>query len=241
MQKNFELKYLNLNFVKINTTIFVILSFFFFYFIHSKSINQSGLDTQNLISFLVKEGLFLPVLIYAAYVAYKGKKGSLYILGFVLLVISAFLINDLIITGFDKIHLSLVFFYIITAFYFYQVWAKELEMACYNPSFSMQDLDFNNELFLKAKIETHEKVLDVDILNWDEDSCFILLRQPMKLSGEVDLNIHFENFEFKDKFRVVSEYGDYQGVGLQLVNNKVGLWKNLYGILSERGILTEGI
>jgi hypothetical protein len=238
MRKNFELTFIGHNLVKFNTTIFVILSYVLLYFIYSKTRNLTGLSFQTYSQFQLGAGIIVPLIIYCAYTIYKGQEDSPKILAFTFIVIWIMLIINLSLSGIDKVHLSIIFLYIIISFYCYQLWGKELSLACFNPQFTVFDIELKTDMNLNCVLRSGSQEYSATLLNWDDESCFILFEKPTKLNGEIELDVKINGHHFHDKFLVVSEYAEYQGIGLRILNlNKNSSWKNLYDILSERGIL----
>jgi len=240
MQPKDKLRILKNSGHQLNTSIFVLLSLIFLHMISAKFLGISGLS-QKALQFSLKNFLFIPpVSLLSIFLIRKFKHSSSYMLLFHMILIWSCSFWVLYLTHLDKVLLGLVFFEVLLSFYFYQLWNEELSLACHNPDFSVYDLNPESFHTFHGHLDLKQKYYQFTLSNWDENSCFIKLKNPGPISGECLVTINYDGQEFIQKGKIVSEYGDFQGVGIKFLkdkNNPNFNWTIFYEILHERGIL----
>ncbi|MFZ4712837.1 MAG: hypothetical protein ACOYL6_03945 [Bacteriovoracaceae bacterium] len=240
MQALHRLKILKNSGHQLNTSIFVLLSMVFLHMIGAKHLEISGFSPRSL-EFSLKNFIFYPPL--ALICIYSIRKFRAYSSNFLLFYMGliwagAFWI--LYLSHLDKVLLGLIFFEVLISFYFYLLWNEELNLACHNPDFTLYDLDPESFHQIQASLIVKDSRCEAILSNWDDQSCFVKLVNPISLTGEVKLEIVYDGQNFEESGKIVSEYGDFKGVGikwnLKQQTDKFN-WKNFYEVIYERGIL----
>lgn len=234
-----SMKILKRNFEHRNVIIFLIFSVIYLQAIFTLSSGFSFYGLNSLQSFFREHYLILLLVLWTIFSIVKVYRHSDKLLLVTLLLITAknFI---LLSSSFNKLILALNFIYLIFAFYFFVMWELEIEKASYNPLFSKNDLEKEPRFPIKGFLRTEgADPIEVLITNIDETSCFLLFpgKELVKLSSgqHYELVAWFENVEFLQKARVVSQYD--QGYGLELLTGPSGAnWSDLYKVCLERGL-----
>lgn len=226
----------------LNSIIFVILSCFFLYTIHAKSLEITFYSWKGIAIFNGAGGiitLFMTATVY--WMIFLKKNSSKLLLSY---LTSTWLYSFYILyqADLDKTLLVFVFLYILLSFYFYLLWDDELSLACYNPNFSVYDIDQSILLTINLTIIPFkgEPVL-VKLRNWDERSIFV--ETDVAFDGPVSIELKFEDRVFKAKGNVITQYDNYNGLGIRLITKSTNQfsWALCFDILHDRGFLPQWV
>ena len=226
----------------LNSIIFVILSSFFLYTIHAKSLDIPFYSIKGLTIIYGLGGLTILFMLATVYwMIFLRRNSSKLILAY---LSSTWLYCFYVLyqANLDKTLLLFVFLYILLSFYFYLLWDDEISLACYNPNFSFYDIDQSVLLSINLSIVPLKgKSVVVKLRNWDERSVFV--ETDKKISGPVSIELKFEERIFKAKGIVITQYDGYHGVGIRLLNKATNQfsWPMLFDILHSRGFLPSWV
>ena len=237
------MKILKRNYGHRNLILFLILSLVYLQAIHSLSIGRTFYSLLSLKSFFFDHyfiGIFTAI---AGIMVIKIKKYSDVIL--LICLISIVGENFILLSGsFNKLNLVLSFLYLVFAFYFYISWELEVELAAFNPNFTIFDLEKESRFKIKAKIYSSSEEKDgieALVTNIDSTSCFLLLNhdQEFKLnkSGKYYVKSIYENVKFCNQVRVVSAYGRGIGFVFEEAPDQHLSLSVLYKVCLQRGIV----
>ena len=220
MQHQNKLKILKNSGHQLNTSIFVLLSLVFLHMIAAKFLGISGLSPKSL-QFSLKNFLFLPpVSIFTIYLVRKFKHSSTYVLLFYMVLVWSASFWVLYLTHLDKILLGLVFFEVLLSFYFFQLWNEELGLACHNPDFTIYDLEPDPFHTFEGHLDLKQKYYPFTLSNWDENSCFIKLKNPTPISGECTLTLKYDGNRLFKKVKSLVNMAVIKGWELNLLTIK---------------------
>lgn len=220
----------------LNSIIFVILSCFFLYTIHAKSLEITFYSWRGVAIFNGPGGLITMLMVATVYWMIFLKKNSSKLLLFYLSCTWLYSFVIIYQADLDKTLLLFVFLYILLSFYFYLLWDDELSLACYNPNFSIYDIDQSILMSLELQIiPLRGDPVKAQLRNWDERSIFVELPSPIE--GPVSIELKFENRVFKTKGLVITQYNNYHGVGIRLLHKATNQfsWLSCFDILHDRG------
>lgn len=226
----------------LNSIIFVILSCFFLYTIHAKSLEITFYSFGGIAIFNGLGGLVTMLMTATVYWMIFLRKNSSKLL--LLYLSSTWLYSFYILyqADLDKTLLLFVFLYILLSFYFYLLWDDELSLACYNPNFTVYDIDQSILLTLNLTIiPLKGEPVIVKLRNWDERSIFV--EAPTRIEGSVSVELMFEERIFKANGIVITQYDNYQGIGIRLTNKASSQfsWALCFDILHDRGFLPRWV
>ena len=219
-----------------NQMIFIILSFIFLQIVHETAVGRSAIDKKTLFLLLEKHRMLFVLGVVTLILTYYGKKLAKYFFvfyasGIIVLSLQAF------VGSFDKIILILNFIYILLSYYFYFLFASELNQSLYSPGFANNSIGAKCEYDLPVSLE-RPKIEDFGKLsNWDRESCFVAVNDGNKLPrGNINLSIIFEGQKFSFQGIVGSRVG--QGIGIRIKSDnerKMFDWLDFYEIIQSRG------
>lgn len=222
----------------LNSIIFVILSCFFLYTIHAKSLEITFYSWSGITIFSGVGGVITLLMTLTAYWMIFLQRNSSKLL--LIYLISTWLYSFYILyqADLDKTLLLFVFLYILLSFYFYLLWDDELSLACYNPNFSIHDIDESILLTINVSIiPLKGDPIIAKLRNWDERSVFV--ETTCAVDGPVSIELKFGERIFKAKGIVITQYDNYKGVGIRLIHKASNQfsWQFCYDILHDRGFL----
>lgn len=154
--------------------------------------------------------------------------------------------SSMLIMNFNKILLILMFIYIIVAYFYYQFLKVELGESYNNPNYSKNRL-FDPMLYkVTCKITSlrpsnNEFIVTGHLTNWNENGCFVMLDQNLKLRGKVELTLELDGKEFSNVGLVVASINNNEGIGIKFYDesNSIYNWYNFHKIIEEKGLLPE--
>lgn len=222
----------------INSIVFVVLSCFFLYTIHAKSLEITFYSWKGITIFSGVGGLITVLMMATVYwMIFLYKNSSKLMLSYLACtwLYSFYILYQ---ADLDKTLLLFVFLYILLSFYFYLLWDDEISLACYNPNFSVFDIDQSVLLSIPVSIiPLKGQPILVKLRNWDERSIFV--ESTASIDGPVSIEIKFEERVFKAKGIVITQYDNYHGIGIRLIHKATNQfsWALCFDILHDRGFL----
>lgn len=227
-----------------NLLLFIILSVIYLHVTASLHEQRSAIDFESLKALVIENRLLVVFLIAALWTTFFAKKTSkLFIMMYLSFIFGQTFYFFLM--SFDKLILLLNFSYLVFSFFFFLLWKQELERACYNPGYHLNDIHLTPEYDLPLLLTSPAQRIHSNghLMNWDESSCFIILESSVvDLKGQVEVELFLQDKTFKATAKVVTKYGN--GVGLSFVQEKQRAadfttlnWNTFYDIISDRGYL----
>ena len=225
-----------------NLIVFILLSFYYLYLVHSSMVGHGVLDRERFENFVLDEKLLAFVCLCTAWSVFFVKKFSKILFLFFISLVS--MKSSLVFyqEG-NKVVLIGMFFYVVTAFVLWVFWVRELDSSVFNPNYRENQVSGKNRYNLRVGIKNAKDVEYRGFLtNCDEFSCFAHLKggNARELKGLVSINVSFLGKEFHALGRVVTEYADGFGIKLVESGQKQGMhlgWSEFYAIITDRGIL----
>jgi hypothetical protein len=161
--------------------------------------------------------------------------------------LSIFLVSFKVIEGlfieFNKIIVVAMFFYAIVSYFLYQLLKYYLSLASINPNFSRSDLFRPLLREIPCQVSWDEFQSSGTLSNWDEEGCFIKLKQASQIPSRVKVSVHFGEREFIQSGEVVASTLDLTGVGIKFEKTVKDLnvfnWNEFMEILLELGFEPE--
>lgn len=224
---------------------FVLLTLFFFFVEKAIFNNQTALDIVAFKEFLRDQKYLLvgTFITFGSIYFYKKMSKYFYIalVGWISLMVGI----D-IYTIFDKLLISLLFIFILIAYYFYIVLCLELDKACFNTNVDKNELFAPMLYEISCQIKSEMKLdesSELYLLNWDKSSCFIASKwKDLPKNKKVEFTVEYKERKFSQFARIVSFR---KGIGFGVIflkekpDEKKDLklsWNELYEIMSDLGL-----
>ena len=139
---------------------------------------------------------------------------------------------------FNKIIVVALFFYVVIAYFIYQLYSYYLSLASLNPNYSSQDLFDPLLKKINCEISNSQMVSKGYLTNWDEEGCFIMLEQPLSEKiKNLRLTIEFSGRSFEQDGEVVAQSTDFKGVGIKF--NKIPKGLNVFNYAEFNELVHE--
>ncbi len=240
-----RIKLYSRNQIIINLVIFVLLSYVFIHVLEALKLGISALDMDRIYSGMMDAPVLVICSIAVIISVTKASRMSLKLYP-AFCLFTLYKSFTMFFAHFDKLILSLIFIYVIIAFYLCVLWILELNSAAYCPKFRVNETEQKSLLSIYAEVVTSVgNKYSGYLTNWDESSCFILFDCeffPGKTKLPVDVNISFSDSSFSQKGRIISGYG--AGVGIEFYKSKVNRfdmgWNHFHSLMLDRGYLPQG-
>jgi hypothetical protein len=231
-----------------NLLLFLVLSIFYLHVTSSLHEQRSAMEWEELKSLLIENRMLAAFLLGAFWTTFFAKKSSkLFIMMYLSFIFGQTFYFFLM--SFDKLILLLNFSYLVFSFFFFLLWKQELERACYNPGYQVNELGLTPEYDLPLLVtsSSHRIHGSGHLMNWDESSCFLILESSIvDLKGQVEVELFFQGKTFKAAGYVVAKYGN--GIGLSFQRDKQIAadfttlnWDTFYDIISDRGYIIRSV
>lgn len=242
------MKILKRNYEHRNVAFFLIFSMIYLQVLSALSTGSSIFEMEQLKIFFNSHYIILSIALITFYMIVRMKRHSEKMLFFCLLLISAksFIMLS---QSFNKLILTLNFFYLIFSFYFFITWEIETLKASYRPLFSANDLEKDSRFFLKGRVRLSTKDEDfvVSVTNLDPNSCFVLFDTPLakefisdiKKMKTCRLSVEHEGVLFSDLAIPVSLYDRGIGFSFTGIGSDRGVnLSDLYDVSLEKGFFS---
>ena len=225
--------------------IFIPLSFYYLYIVYSLTHGRGVLDSAQFLDFILNQKalLFLGlVVVWSIFSMKRFVKGMFLIFTFIIFLQSFYTFYQTE----NKIVLFATFFYLLVSFFFYLFLTEELDSSIFNPNFKKNQLYKKDKYNFNVTIKNKKGIcFDAILTNWDEDSCFVCVKQaasPKDLNGLVCITVNFLEKKFSAMGRIMTSYVDGYGIRFVRKGEKKGStlgWKDFYAIMVDRAILVR--
>lgn len=181
-------------------------------------------------------------LIIAAILVWKHHRWSVSLYSFCILLVSYKVIEGLFLE-FNKIIVIALFFYVVIAYFLYQLFSHYLSLASLNANYSPSDLfdPLLKEIPCALIIENSE--FSGYLTNWDEEGCFLKLQTPLSEISRGKLVIQFKGRTFEQEGELVAHSRDFQGIGIKFGETPKELnvfnWAEFTELIHELGFKPE--
>jgi hypothetical protein len=139
---------------------------------------------------------------------------------------------------FNKIIVVALFFYVVIAYFIYQLYSYYLSLASLNPNYSSHDLFDPLLKKIDCEISNSQEIYKGYLTNWDEEGCFIMLEKPfLEKLKNLRLTIVFSGRSFEQDGEVVAQSTDFKGVGIKF--NKVPKGLNVFNYAEFNELVHE--
>jgi hypothetical protein len=210
----------------VNLIFFLILSFLFLYLQYAYRYHLSPFSLAYFKKSIELFWYALAPIFLTSLLAWKHNPWSKIWFSFCVSIVSYKVVEGLFIE-FNKIIVVALFFYIVIAYFIYQLYSYYLSLANLNPNYSSKDLFDPLLKKIFCEISNSDEVLKGHLTNWDEEGCFIILEKPLSdKARNLKLTIHFKGRSFEQDGEVVAQSTDFLGVGIKF--NKVPKGLNVF-------------
>ena len=226
--------------------IFIILSLYYLYIIHSLTIGQGVFDYEQFISFFFDQKFLCVIGLYTIWSVFFLRALSGRVFLFFILFISAKSFFVFYQTD-NKVILLGTCIYLILSLFLHLVWLEELHCSMFNPNFYKNQLHKRNKYNINVKIQkANGEEYEGFLTNWDEYSCFLRLKNKekiQKIMGHVKMTVFLLGKDFHTKGQIMTRYFD--GLGILLLQREKKKkethqdWNDFYAIIKDRGILVR--
>lgn len=167
-------------------------------------------------------------------------KYSKYVYFFTLVLVASIVISLLFI-NFSKLVLILLFFFALCAYYNFQLLKEEIVESYYNPNYSNESLFEPMLINIPCQIKSSNSSVSGYLSNWNENGCFVFLKDQQKLKGRVQINVELDGKVFSNTGHIVSQSSNGDGVGIKFYDNNetVYNWINFHKIIKQKGFSSE--
>ena len=203
----------------LNLIFFLILSFLFLYLQYAYRYHLSPFSLAYFKKSIELFWYALAPIMIASFLAWRHHPSSKIWYSFCVSIVGYRVIEGLFIE-FNKIIVVAAFFYIVIAYFIYQLYSYYLSLASLNPDFSSDDLFDPLLKRIHCRLTSNNDSYDGYLTNWDDEGCFILLEKAVSdKSKSIRLKIEFSGRSFEQDGEVVAHSTDFKGVGIKF--NKV--------------------
>jgi hypothetical protein len=155
-----------------------------------------------------------------------------------------FKISEGLFIDFNKLIVIGLFFYLVIAFFLYQMLCDYYDKSYMNPNYSRNDLFDPLLLGIKVKISDDlGKEYEGVLTNWDDYGCFVKLDTDNQIEEKLILSVYFKNRTFEQSGVVVCRARDNFGIGVKFNGSKKSVsvfnWAEFIEIVEELGYLPE--
>ncbi|MFN8369379.1 MAG: hypothetical protein U0T83_02005 [Bacteriovoracaceae bacterium] len=219
---------------------FEVLSMFIYAILANYNNYQSLFNLDNLKIFFTNNYPIILIWIILLVETFKVKKSSLYLyILFEALII--FLILKFFIIRFNILTVMIWTLLCFIIHYFYLLLNFELKSAYFNPIYD-DESDYEDKIKIKifVTIMTNNTLYNGYLTNWDQNSCFIRLENPLpKISTDLMVNLRFKEKDFQNNGKLVTITTNRKGVGIKFYRdyNDINNWYSLYNIIVDYGYL----
>lgn len=221
---------------------FLLLSLFYFHLTISIGQTQSALYFQGLWQTLQQYWWISLSAVPTFFALFFAKKIAIYLFSLVAAMIFIHLFSSFYLS-FDKLILFLSVFYLVMAYYLYQLLRIEFGEAYFWPGYHYREIGRREQFRLKATLRGEHsslqgKEITVYLTNWDQNSLFITLDDEIALKGRVKLELEGWGHLFVCQGVIATKYP--RGYGIRLIHRQKKStatpgWKEYYTIINDRG------
>lgn len=235
-----------------NIILFEVLSFIFLYLQSGLVYGKSVFDVSFLMFNI--EGFYLNIaVLFAAILSIYFLFSDAAKFLFALNTLSVSLISFMhFYESKSKFILIVLFLFLISSYYFYQILKIELSEAYINPNYSRDDLFKPLHETMICSIEGTEEGISCEgyLTNWNTNGCFIHLSETgcdvKSLAKKIKLlkiKTSIDGVEFCSEGRLVCYAEDGLGIGVRMIENNIKKnklnWKTFEALVSQMGYQVE--
>ncbi len=207
----------------VNLIFFLILSFLFLYLQYAYRYHLSPFSLAYFKKSIQLFWYALAPIMIASFLAWRHHPWSKIWYSISVIIVGYRVIEGLFIE-FNKIIVVALFFYVVIAYFIYQLYSYYLSLACLNPNFSSGDLFDPLLKKIHCQLTSNLDFYDGYLTNWDEEGCFIILDKAVTDKNKnIRLKIEFSGRSFEQDGEVVAHSTDFKGVGLKFSKVPKGL------------------
>ena len=221
-----------------NVVLYLILSFLFLYIQHAYRHHISPFSTVYLRKSVELFWYVALTLSISAVVIWRHHRHSVLVYRISILLVGFKVIEGLFIE-FNKIIVVAMFFYGIISYFLYQLLKYYLSLASINPNYRKSDLFGPLLKEIPCKVSFGDKEVEGFLSNWDQEGCFLKLKEKKRLPKKIKMTIFFRDREFIQQGEVVAATNDFSGVGIKfdkaVKDISVFNWEEFMEIVHELG------
>jgi hypothetical protein len=227
----------------VNLILFLIMSFIFLYLQYAYRHHLAPFSMAYLLKSFELFWYAIVPLVACTILIWKHHRWSQGVFAFCIGLIGYKVIEGLFIE-FNKVIVIALFFFIVISYFIYQLFANYRTLASLNANYAPTDLFDPLLQEISCNIKYQEKELAGYLTNWDEEGCFVRLRQTSAgLASNVKVEIQFKGRVFSQDGEVVAQSIDFMGVGIKFGNTPKELnvfnWMEFNELVHELGYKPE--
>jgi hypothetical protein len=233
-----QMKVIKKDTVSLNSVLFLVLAFFFLFIQHAY---RHQISPFSWVYFRKGIELFwyvAVILVSSGSLIWRHHRYAPYAFQ-----LSIFLVGFKIIEGlfieFNKVIVIALFFFIVIAYFLYQLLRYYFSQASVNPNYADTDLFPPLLKNIHCRVISGDQVVQGILSNWDEEGCFIKFSESTALPAKVKVLVLFRDREFTQEGEVVASIQDSSGVGIKFEKTIRDLtvfnWSEFMEIVDELG------
>ena len=227
----------------INMVLFLGLTYIFLYLQYAYRHHLSPFSIAYLQKSIELFWYALIPLAITARLVWRHHHWSLPAYAFCISLVSYKVIEGLFIE-FNKIIVIALFCFLVIAYFLYQLFHYYLSLASLNANYSSFDLFKPLLKTIDCQISAEGTQYPGFLTNWDDEGCFIKLKQALPVSDDkVLITIHFKGRSFEQEGEVVAHSIDLTGIGIKFGKTPTGLnvfnWAEFDELIHELGFKPE--
>jgi hypothetical protein len=237
-----QLKVKKKDVLALNMVLYLILSFLFLYLQYAYRHHLSPFSLAYLRKSLELFWYISVPILFAMVLIWRHHRWSLVVYASCIFLVSFKVVEGLFIE-FNKIIVIALFCYAVISYFLYQLFKYYLNLASLNANYSGSDLFDPLLRKIPCTVMIQDLPVEGELTNWDEEGCFIRLKEPRKGISAVEVIIDFHGRRFVQKGEVVAHSMDFQGIGLNFERTQKGFdvfnWSEFTELVHELGFKPE--
>jgi hypothetical protein len=221
-----------------NVVIYLMLSLLFLYLQYAY---RHQLSPFSILYLRKSIELFWPIgvaALFASFFVWKHHHLATSSFSLTVLLVTYKVVEGLFIE-FNKVIVIALFFFIVIAYFLYQLLADYLGKAAVNPNYSSIDLFDPLLKKIDCSLELDGEILRGSLTNWDEEGCFVKMENPHLLTNKIKVVVHFQGRDFVQVGEVVAQSVDLFGIGIKFHKTpkdlKIFNWTEFMELIQELG------
>ncbi len=178
----------------------------------------------------------------AMILVWKHHRWSVAVYSFCIMLVSYKVVEGLFLE-FNKIIVIALFFYVVIAYFLFQLFSHYLSMASLNANYSPSDLFDPLLKEIPCALVVGNSEYQGYLTNWDAEGCFVKLQGPLQQASHGKLIIDFKGRSFEQTGELVAHSRDFQGIGIKFGETPKGLnvfnWSEFTELIHELGFKPE--
>ena len=228
--------------VVFNSIIYLLLSFLFLYLQYAYRHQLSPLSLTYLRKSVELFWYVSIPTVLAIFFLWRIRYVGTYLYAVCVLLVSYKVVEGLFIE-FNKVIVVALFFYVIISYFIYQILDQYFSRASINANYDSEDLFSPMLREIPCTVTVGDENFQGVLTNWDEEGCFLRLKNKKSFPRRVGLLISFEGREFFQEGEVVAQAQDFLGVGIKFKAQGKSLktfnWAEFVELVHELGFSPE--